>query len=189
MNNNILIIPNEKYEDVLSPLAVEIHFFQHHKKYLSNLLILCESFNIIAPNNMKSLKEFAIKYKNNNISLYNNAAQIMNHNIFWETMNDKQNNNDTKRFLNEKHNFTEEFRTAANKSFGSMWIWLVFIDNQFKVVSTENAHFPAGELILNLDLWEHSFYVDYYSKKSDFIENFIENGINWDLVAKKISLF
>ena len=40
--------------------------------------------------------------------------------------------------------------------------------------------------VLTLDVWEHSYYLDYKNRRADFIDNFLNNLINWDFVAENL---
>ncbi|MFQ6703209.1 MAG: Fe-Mn family superoxide dismutase, partial [Alphaproteobacteria bacterium] len=40
--------------------------------------------------------------------------------------------------------------------------------------------------ILNLDVWEHAYYLDYKNKRADFIDSFLNNLVNWNFVAENL---
>ncbi|HLS58773.1 MAG TPA: Fe-Mn family superoxide dismutase, partial [Paracoccaceae bacterium] len=40
--------------------------------------------------------------------------------------------------------------------------------------------------LLGCDVWEHSYYVDYRSKRPVYLENFIDNLVNWENVASRL---
>ncbi len=37
--------------------------------------------------------------------------------------------------------------------------------------------------ILGVDVWEHSYYIDYRNLRQKYLEAFVDNLINWDHVA------
>lgn len=41
-------------------------------------------------------------------------------------------------------------------------------------------------LVLGLDMWEHSFYMDYGTNKKGYVEAFFEN-LNWEVIEKNFS--
>ena len=41
-----------------------------------------------------------------------------------------------------------------------------------------------GVPILGVDVWEHSYYIDYRNRRPDYLKAFFESLINWDHVAE-----
>lgn len=86
--------------------------------------------------------------------------------------------------------FKAEFSKKALTNFGSGWTWLVQKpDCSMEVVNTKNADTPLkGEdshPILNIDVWEHAYYIDYRNSRPNYVKNFW-NLINWDFAEKNI---
>jgi Fe-Mn family superoxide dismutase len=42
----------------------------------------------------------------------------------------------------------------------------------------------TGTPILNVDVWEHAYYLKHQNKRKDYLEGFF-NVINWDKVTEK----
>ena len=62
-------------------------------------------------------------------------------------------------------------------------------DKSFEILKTENAENPLTknlQPVLNLDVWEHSYYLDYQNRRSDYIDSFLSNCINWNFVKNNI---
>ena len=38
--------------------------------------------------------------------------------------------------------------------------------------------------ILGVDVWEHSYYIDYRNRRPDYLKAFVDNLVNWDYVAE-----
>lgn len=89
-------------------------------------------------------------------------------------------------------NFKTAFKDTAAKQFGSGWVWLV-VDKTgiLQITTTQNQDNPLmtyapvvgfhGTPILGMDLWEHSYFLDYQYKKKNYIDAFF-NIINWEKV-------
>lgn len=89
-----------------------------------------------------------------------------------------------KRDFGSFEEFQETFATAAKTRFGSGWAWLI-VDNdgKLKVTSTPNQDVPFDEgcPVLNLDVWEHAYYLNYQNRRPDYINAFW-NVVNWKQV-------
>ncbi|MBR2510748.1 MAG: Fe-Mn family superoxide dismutase, partial [Alphaproteobacteria bacterium] len=86
-------------------------------------------------------------------------------------------------------NFKTEFKSAATSLFGSGYTWLVQDGDKLKIINMTNADTPIAhnmKPVLTLDVWEHSYYLDYKNRRADFIDNFLNNLINWDFVAENL---
>ncbi len=77
---------------------------------------------------------------------------------------------------------------AATSQFGSGYGWLVLDQNKkLRVVKTLNQNSPlsAGFTpLLNLDVWEHAYYLKYQNRRADYTEAIFEI-INWDEVERR----
>ena len=85
--------------------------------------------------------------------------------------------------------FKEQFKQSATNLFGSGYTWLVRDGDELKIINTSNADTPIihnMKPILTLDVWEHSYYLDYKNRRSDFIDTFLDKLVNWDFVAENL---
>ena len=83
--------------------------------------------------------------------------------------------------------FKEKFSEAATTLFGSGWAWLVTNNGKLEIMQTHNQDSPLteGKLpLLNLDVWEHAYYLKYQNKRPDFIKAFW-NVVNWNKVSER----
>lgn len=179
-------------EPYISSETIHFHYDCHYKNYINktNELLQSDSSNL----NVKSLTDIIKNTKNEN--LFNNAAQAWNHEFFWNSITplkpslpDKIQTLIVKSF-DSIDNFYNEFSTKSKSHFGSGWCWLVLKgDNSLGVYTTKNADNPLKSRdipLLTLDLWEHSYYIDYRNKKDDYVSNFLQHLINWDFINENL---
>lgn len=169
-------------EPVISKKTVEIHYGKHHKAYVdkTNELILGTSFSDM------SLEEIieATYGDVENKMLYNNAGQVYNHNVYWESIgigekfdaNMRQEIIDT---FGDLEKFREKLVDEGIKVFGSGWVW--FVRNKqgkLEILTTKNGDTPlvlGAKPIFNIDVWEHAYYLDYQNLRKKYLEEFVLN--------------
>ena len=63
--------------------------------------------------------------------------------------------------------FKADFIAAGTTQFGSGWAWLAVKDGKLEITKTPNGENPlvhGGTPILGVDVWEHSYYIDYRNR-------------------------
>lgn len=185
-------------EDALEPFmsakTLEFHHGKHHKTYVETLNKLVEG----TPQAEQSLEEVivATHHDDAKTTVFNNAAQVWNHNFFWQCMKKEGGGEppgELKKALDHDFGsfdkFTAAFKEAADTQFGSGWAWLVFDAGKLKVIKTSNAINPVAggqSALLTCDVWEHAYYLDYQNRRADFVEAFVDHLIDWDFVARNL---
>ncbi|WP_208433910.1 superoxide dismutase [Bartonella taylorii] len=181
--------------DALSPYmsreTLEYHHDKHHLAYLTNTNNFVKDLGL----ENESLETIVKKSFGTNIGLFNNAAQCYNHNHFWLWM--KKGGGGQR--LPEKlakaieadlggyDKFRADFIAAASTQFGSGWAWVAVKDGKLKIMKTPNGENPLvqdAHPILGVDVWEHSYYIDYRNARPKYLESFVDHLINWDYVLK-----
>lgn len=85
----------------------------------------------------------------------------------------------------------QEF-SAMGKALGggSGWVLLMYSPRDGRLVNqwaSDHAHSLAGATpVLALDMYEHSYHIDYGAKASAYVDAFMEN-INWKQVAERFN--
>ncbi|MGG7048449.1 MULTISPECIES: superoxide dismutase [Fe] [unclassified Campylobacter] len=168
---------------VVSAQTCEYHHGKHHATYVNNLNNLTKEGEFAG----KSLYEILLKSSG---GLYNNAAQVYNHDFYWDCIAKKSEPSaELKAALAENFaDFKDEFIKAATTLFGSGWAWLVFdtASKKLRIVQTSNAVTPVNENLVPLlvvDVWEHAYYIDNFNARPKYLETFYEN-INWEFVSQ-----
>ncbi len=175
-------------EPQMSKETLEFHYGKHHQTYVTKLNGLIEGTDF----ENKSLVEIV---KSSEGGVFNNAAQVYNHDFFWNglTPNGSDIPADVESALTETfgsvEKFKEDFTNAAINNFGSGWTWLVKdASGKLSIVSTSNAGTPITqdlEPVLTCDVWEHAYYIDTRNARPAYLENFWKL-VNWDFVASNL---
>jgi superoxide dismutase, Fe-Mn family len=179
----------------MSARTFEFHYGKHHAAYVNNLNNLVKDTDL-ADKSLEEVIQIAFK-DSSKAGIFNNAAQVWNHSFFWNCMKPNGGGQPTGT-LADKINasfgsvdqFMTEFKNAAATQFGSGWAWLVQDGGTLKVTKTPNAENPLvhGQVpLLTLDVWEHAYYLDYQNRRPDFIQNFMDQLVNWDFVSQQLA--
>lgn len=91
-----------------------------------------------------------------------------------------------KRDFGSYDKFKEELKNAAVTQFGSGWAWVVENNGKLEIMKTANADTPIARGIkplINIDVWEHAYYLDFQNRRPDYVENFLNNLVNWSETA------
>lgn len=181
----------------MSKETLEFHHDLHHKAYVDNGNKLIEGTQW-ADKSMEDIitgtYDAALVAQN---GIFNNISQLWNHNQFWEMMGPSGRNMPSElesRIVDafgSVDQFKADFGAAGAGQFGSGWCWLVVDgDGALKVTKTENGVNPlcfGQTALLGCDVWEHSYYIDFRNKRPVYISNFLDNLVNWENVAERLS--
>lgn len=182
------LMPLPYAKDALAPhLSAETfdyHHGKHHNAYVTNLNKFADEGKV---DGKKSLEDIITSSDG---AVFNNAAQVYNHDFFWKSMKPKGGGAPSGKIADaitkdfgSFDKFKEEFTAAATTQFGSGWAWLVSEGGTLKVVKTANAECPltkGQKPILTLDVWEHAYYIDYRNARPKWIETYLTHLVNWD---------
>ncbi len=180
----------EALQPYMSKETLEYHHDKHHAAYVTNANNFIKGTGLEG----KSLEEVVKESFGKNAPLFNNAAQHYNHLHFWKWL--KPNGGGAIPGKVEKaiidglgsvEKAKEEFIQAGVSQFGSGWAWLAVKDGKVIVSKTPNGENPlvhGAVPILGVDVWEHSYYIDYRNRRPDYLKAFVDNLINWDYVEE-----
>ncbi|KAK4796092.1 hypothetical protein SAY86_028418 [Trapa natans] len=205
--------PLNALEPHMSQETLSYHWGKHHRGYVENLNKQIMGTDLDG----MSLEDIIILTYNKGVILppFNNAAQVWNHELFWDSMKPGGGGKPTSHLLEliqrdfgSFETFLNEFKTAASSQFGSGWAWLAYKanrldvgnavnprpaddDKKLVVVKSPNAVNPLvwGYLpLLVIDVWEHAYFLDYENGRSDFITIFMEKLVSWDAVSIRLEM-
>jgi Fe-Mn family superoxide dismutase len=83
----------------------------------------------------------------------------------------------------------QQLGEAAKTHFGAGWAWPVQDGGKLKISTTANADLPmkhGQNALLNIDVWEHAYYIDYRNARPGYVDAFLKSLVNWDFAAKNL---
>lgn len=184
----------EALEPYMSAKTLSFHHGKHHQAYVDNLNKLVAGTVLEKATLEQIIDDTSEDEKQKGI--FNNAAQVWNHDFFWTSMKPNGGGAPTGNLAQEINKafgdldgFKAKFKEAATTQFGSGWAWLVLDQNKLTIVKTGNAVNPliSGQRpLVTCDVWEHAYYLDYQNRRADMVTAFLDHLINWDFVAKNL---
>ncbi len=178
-------------KDALAPhvsgQTIEYHYGKHHKTYVDNLNRLIPGTEF----EKMSLEEII---KKSSGEIFNNAAQVWNHNFYWNCLSPKAGGEPSgavasaiNKNFGSFAQFKEKFTNAAVRFFGSGWAWLTMnTDGSLSIETTSNAGTPLSDgkrALLTCDVWEHAYYIDYKNLRAAYVVAFWKL-VNWNFVTQ-----
>lgn len=179
-------------EPVISAQTINFHYGKHLQAYVNNLNGLLPSSGF----EDTTLEDIVRKSDG---GIFNNAGQILNHNLYFTQFCAPKENNQPVGRLAEAitsqfgsfEAFKAEFQKKGATLFGSGWVWLS-ADKDGKLVITQevNAGNPLTRgltPLLTFDVWEHAYYLDYQNRRPDHLAA-LWQIIDWDVVEHRLGL-
>jgi superoxide dismutase, Fe-Mn family len=175
-------------EPAISRDTLVLHFLRHQRVCFDRMLALVRGTEL-EPLSLVELIRATERNPAEHV-LYRHAAEVYNHNLYWNSMSPRGGGPATgligeslRERFGSHDRFVREFTDAASAQFGSGWLWLVWRAGTLEILTTSNAGTPLvrGDVpLLALDLWEHAYYLDHQNRRSAYVNAFLEELINWD---------
>jgi len=184
-------------EPFIDAKTMEIHHTKHHQAYTDKFNAALEKHEeLFDKTALELLTDLNAVPEDIRTAVRNNGGGFLNHSFFWQTL--KINNGilpqgllmtAIEKSFGTFDIFKELFSTSALSHFGSGWTWLVANEvEELSIISLPNQDSPLSlglKPLLNLDVWEHAYYLNYQNKRADYIAAWW-NIINWEQVAKNL---
>ncbi|MDP3882727.1 MAG: superoxide dismutase [Candidatus Staskawiczbacteria bacterium] len=192
-------LPNLPYDySALAPYMSEevlrLHHDKHHASYVTAANALLDKLEDGRKNNSD------LDFKSVLKSLSFNVAGHILHETFWKIMvspaealvktgKASEIMDQINKDFGGIERFKKEFSQTALSVEGSGWALLTYHKDHGNLniiqVEKHNVNFyPEQRILLCLDVWEHSYYLDYKNDRAKFIENWW-NIVNWEEVNKR----
>jgi Fe-Mn family superoxide dismutase len=168
----------------------ELHYTKHHATYVKG-----------ANDALAKLEE--AREKGDQSAIFLNEKNLafhlgghVNHSIWWKNLSPEGGDKPTGDLaaalddaFGSFDNFRTQFAAAANGLQGSGWAVLGYDSLGDKLLTfqlyDQQANVPLGIIpLLQVDMWEHAYYLQYKNVKADYVKAFW-NVVNWDDVQKR----
>ncbi len=184
------------YKDLephISQGQLTIHHDKHHQAYVNGANAILEKLDKARKENTDLDMKSTLKTLSFNI-----GGHIL-HSLFWPSMAPSSKGGGKpggalgdaiEKEFGSFERFKKEFSEAANTAEGSGWATLTLCrQTQRPIIMQIEKHnvnvYPAFRILMVLDVWEHSYYLDYKNERAKFIEAFW-NIVNWDEINRRL---
>ena len=175
-------------EPVISQRTIEFHHGKHLQGYVNNLNQLIQGTKFESASLETIVKE-------SDGAIFNNAGQILNHNLYFTQFSPTGGGQPSGRFSQaidatwgSFENFQKEFESSGAGLFGSGWVWLAADkDGKLSIVREFNAGNPLTKglkPLLTFDVWEHAYYIDFQNRRADHLKS-LWKIVDWRVVEKR----
>ena len=183
--------------DALAPYISEdqlrLHHQKHHQGYVVGVNMAFEKMDKARNENVDLNMKATLK------DLSFNLGGYLLHSLFWNNLISVKNrkekpNGELLDIINDEfgsfERFQKEFTEVALSVEGSGWAVLAYCKCTKRPllmqIEKHNTNiYPAFKMLLVLDMWEHSYYLDYQNDRAKYIEAFL-NIVNWEKVEERI---
>lgn len=176
--------------------TLELHHGKHHQAYVTKLNGFVEDEPELQGKSLEEVIGWAQSDPARK-SVFDNAGQHWNHIHFWQALSPSGGRMpgrlETKIAddFGSVDAFKEAFTKSAATQFGSGWGWLVMgQDGKLTTTATKDGSNPLAEgqgtAILGLDVWEHSYYLDFRNRRPDYIGNFLDRLANYEFAEANL---
>ena len=176
----------------IAPEIMELHHSKHHAAYVKGI--------------NDALEQLAAAREKGDLGAVNKLSKDaafhlgghINHSVFWKNMSPDGGGEPTGdvaeaigEYFGSFDAFKKQFNAVANGIQGSGWSMLVWdtLGQRLNInqLFDQQGNLPIGQLpILQLDMWEHAFYLKYQNVKGDYV-NAWWDVVNWDAVAQRLA--
>src|ERR1700733_8228367 len=183
-------------EPVISSRTISFHYHKHHQAYVDTLNALVEKTKYADMKLEKIIQTTAGTEDEKEKKLFNNAAQVWNHDFYWRSLSPAKTEPSAElasaiaRDFGGVSELIAQLAEAGKTQFGSGWAWLVSKGGKLSITKTANAATPMAEgvnCLLTVDVWEHAYYLDYQNARPKYLEAVLGKILNWEFAAENLT--
>ena len=176
-------------EPTMSAETLKTHHGKHHAKYVNTVNELIKGTKY---EEMPLDELVRAAHDDGDTKLFNNAAQVWNHDLFWQSMTPsfakppKALADAIDASFGSMSAFADRFLAKGEAHFGSGWVWVLAQGTKLAIEDTHDADNPLvhGKApILVCDVWEHAYYLDTKNDRRAFLTSFLDRLVNWEHAA------
>ena len=179
----------EALEPVIGARTLSFHHGKHLQGYVNNLNALLPE----SPYEGLALEEIVRRADG---AVFNNAGQILNHNLYFTQFRAPQEGNAPTGALaavidrqwGSLEAFRKEFEAKGAGLFGSGWVWLsAEADGTLVITQEPGASNPITKglkPLLTFDVWEHAYYLDYQNRRPDHLKA-LWRIVDWRVIEER----
>lgn len=182
-------------EPYIDEKTMHLHHDKHLQSYITNLNHILELHPTLQKKSLHQLITGAERLPESiKRSIRNQAGGVFNHRFYFDGMKHPSKAVPIGKLVATIDctfgNFTvfrEQFKKAALSLFGSGYAWLVLRKNRLCIITTCNQNTPLGNgifPILNIDVWEHAYYLKDYNERSKYIDDWF-SVVNWEKAEER----
>ena len=181
----------EALEPVISADTISFHHGKHLQAYVDNL-------NKLLPGSgFEGLSLVDIVRQAPAGAIFNNAGQILNHEMYFTQFNPAENategpvpfvRSQIEKQWGSFEAFKTEFETKGVGLFGSGWVWLAAdADGSLVITQEQGASNPVVKglkPLLTFDVWEHAYYLDYQNRRAAHLSA-LWQIVDWKVIEER----
>lgn len=181
--NPPLPYPYNALEPYIDEKTMMLHHDRHLQTYVDNLNNILKDYPEYQSLSLEQLLAYTDSFPEEiQTPVKNNAGGVFNHIFFfsklWNTCLPHELLGHILHTFGSFEAFQKQFTAAALSVFGSGYAWLI-IDRtgELSIITTKNQDTPVSlglYPVLNLDVWEHAYYLKHYNLRADYINNWFE---------------
>jgi len=182
-------------QDALAPYISAETLSYHHGKHVATYIKNLNDLTAGTDYADMPLTEIVRTSAGRDQKIFNNAAQVYNHDFFFNCLKPADKKTTVPVQLADAFGGADalrsQFRDAALSVFGSGWAWIVRDGETYKIITTANADTPIAHgmtPLFTIDVWEHAYYLDYQNRRAEFIDAVWDNLANWEFVEQNMML-
>jgi Fe-Mn family superoxide dismutase len=186
----LIELPYKSLAPVISDQTLAFHHGKHLQGYVDNLnkLIVGTEYE------GKSLEEIVAKAPAG--AIFNNAGQILNHNLYFQQFAPNPSSPSGKladqiaKQWGSLEAFQAEFEAKGVGLFGSGWVWLQADEKgNLSIAQYPGADNPVAHglrPILTFDVWEHAYYLDYQNRRAAHLKA-LWGIVDWSVIERRFT--
>lgn len=192
-----LLYAYDALEPYIDKKTMELHHDRHLQTYINNLNSALEPYPVYQNWPLtKLLADLKLFRQPLQTQIQKNAGGVYNHFFYFDGLTDKYKMPQGKilQLLNAEFGSLNAFSAALKESalsvFGSGYAWLILNEHgNAEIVTTSNQDCPISDNLyplLNVDMWEHAYYLLHYNDRSAYLDNFMK-VINWKIIELRLN--